>query len=117
MSVAARRYPNDFSSSPTRGEEIRGMLRLKNQVSLLFPRHRGTRLIHVINTATVFLMKTDGKDMKTDIKKLARAHAAAAIQVLAEIMTNADAPAGARISAAKALLDRGFGKVTAQKAQ
>ena len=55
--------------------------------------------------------------METDIKKLARAHAAAAIQVLAEIMTNADAPAAARISAAKALLDRGIGKVTAEKAQ
>jgi len=74
-------------------------------------------LIHAIRALIFFLMKTDEKDMETDIKKLARAHAAAAIQVLAEIMTNADAPAAARISAAKALLDRGFGKVTAEKAQ
>ena len=60
-------------------------------------------------------MKTNEKDMETDIKKLALAHAEAAIQVLADVMNNADAPAGARISAAKALLDRGFGKVTTQK--
>ena len=53
--------------------------------------------------------------METDIKKLALAHAEAAIQVLADIMNNADAPAGARISAAKTLLDRGLGKVTTQK--
>jgi len=65
--------------------------------------------------ATFFLMKTNEKDMETDIKKLALAHAEAAIQVLADVMNNADAPAGARISAAKALLDRGFGKVTTQK--
>jgi len=74
-------------------------------------------LIAARQPATFFLMKTDEKDMETDIKKLARAHAAAAIQVLAEIMTNPDAPAAARISAAKALLDRGFGKVTAEKPQ
>ena len=65
--------------------------------------------------ATFFLMKTNEKDMETDIKKLALAHAEAAIQVLADVMNNPDAPAGARISAAKALLDRGFGKVTTQK--
>jgi len=62
-------------------------------------------------------MKTNEKDMETDIKKLALAHAEAAIQVLADIMNNADAPAGARISAAKTLLDRGLGKVTAEKAE
>ena len=55
--------------------------------------------------------------METDIKKLARAHAQAAIQVLVEIMTQPDAPAGARISAAKTLLERGFGKVTTQAAE
>jgi len=58
---------------------------------------------------------TDEKDMEIDIKALARAHAQAAIQVLADIMTRPDAPAAARISAAKALLDRGFGKVTTQE--
>ena len=74
-------------------------------------------LIAARQTATFFLMKTDEKDMETDIKKLARAHAQAAIQVLVEIMTQPDAPAGARISAAKTLLERGFGKVTTQAAE
>ena len=60
-------------------------------------------------------MKTDEKDMETDIKKLARAHAEAAIEVLAEIMNDAKAPAAARISAAKAILDRGLGKPATQK--
>ena len=72
-------------------------------------------LIPARQTATFFLMKTNEKDMETDIKKLALAHAEAAIQVLADIMNNADAPAGARISAAKTLLDRGFGKLTTEK--
>jgi len=49
-----------------------------------------------------------------DIQSLARAHAADAIAVLAEIMNNPDAPAGARLSAAKALLDRGWGKAGAK---
>jgi len=72
-------------------------------------------LIPARQTATFFLMKTNEKDMETDIKKLALAHAEAAIDVMVEIMTNAEAPASARLSAAKALLDRGFGKVTTQK--
>src|SRR5690349_17163990 len=62
-------------------------------------------------------MKTNGKDMDLDmdIKELARAHAKAAIDAMAEIMTDADAPASVRLSAAKTLLDRAFGKVTAEK--
>ena len=69
-------------------------------------------LIAARQTLTFFLTMTDEKDMDEDIdiKQLARAHAIAAIDVLAEIMNNADAPASARISAAKTLLDRGFGK-------
>src|SRR5689334_16054865 len=55
-------------------------------------------------------MMTDETDIPDDIGALARAHGAAAIAVLAEIMTDADAPAGARISAAKTLLERGWGK-------
>jgi hypothetical protein len=51
---------------------------------------------------------------REDIQSLARAHAADAIAVLAEIMNNSDAPAGARLSAAKALLDRGWGKAGAK---
>src|SRR5262249_34665133 len=55
-------------------------------------------------------MTTDEtEDEKTDAD-LARQHAEAAIAVLAEIMNDTDAPAGARVSAAKAILDRGWGK-------
>ncbi len=44
------------------------------------------------------------------IKALARRHTRAAIKVLAAIMNQADGPATARVSAAQALLDRGWGK-------
>ena len=44
------------------------------------------------------------------IKALARRHTRAAIKVLAGIMNQADGPATARVSAAQALLDRGWGK-------
>jgi hypothetical protein len=44
------------------------------------------------------------------IKVLARRHSRAAIKVLAAIMNQADGPATARVSAAQALLDRGWGK-------
>jgi hypothetical protein len=46
------------------------------------------------------------------IKALARRHTQAAIKVLAAIMNQADGPATARVSAAQALLDRGWGKAT-----
>ena len=72
-------------------------------------------MIPARQTATFCLVMTDGKDMEIDIKDLARAHAMAAIDVLAEIMTNPNAPAAARISAAKAILDRGFGKPAIEK--
>src|SRR5690348_7702421 len=55
-------------------------------------------------------MRTDETDFPEDISELARAHGRAAIAVLAEIMTQDDAPAGARVTAAKALLERGWGK-------
>ena len=45
-----------------------------------------------------------------EIKVLARKHSKAAIKVLAAIMNQADGPATARVSAAQALLDRGWGK-------
>jgi hypothetical protein len=46
------------------------------------------------------------------IKALARKHSRAAIKTLAAIMNQADGPATARVSAAQALLDRGWGKAT-----
>lgn len=46
----------------------------------------------------------------TDIRSLARAHTATAINTLAGIMEQKDAPPAARVSAAVALMDRGWGK-------
>jgi hypothetical protein len=46
----------------------------------------------------------------TDIRSLARSHTAKAVRTLAGIMNEARAPAAARVSAAIALLDRGWGK-------
>ena len=48
----------------------------------------------------------------TQIKSLARAHTESAVTVLASIMNQPNAPEGARVSAASALLDRGWGKPT-----
>lgn len=48
----------------------------------------------------------------TQIASLARAHTETAINVLAGIMSQTDAPHSARVSAAQVLLDRGWGKAT-----
>lgn len=45
-----------------------------------------------------------------DIRSLARSHSESAIRTLASIMSKENAPAAARVAAAQALLDRGFGK-------
>ena len=45
-----------------------------------------------------------------DVQNAAREHSADAIKTLSDIMNNPKAPAAARISAACALLDRGYGK-------
>src|SRR5258705_1712501 len=50
------------------------------------------------------------KSKAAQIKALARRHTRAAIKVLAAIMNQSDGPATARVSAAQALLDRGWGK-------
>lgn len=42
--------------------------------------------------------------------ELAREHTTAAVETLAEIMGDAEASCSARVSAASALLDRGYGK-------
>src|SRR4051794_38353412 len=47
------------------------------------------------------------------IRDLARAHSAAAIEALASIEQDIDAPPAARVAAATALLDRAYGKPTA----
>ena len=51
----------------------------------------------------------DGKPSTASLRKLARAHTAVALQVLAEVATHGNSEAS-RISAAMALLDRGYGK-------
>jgi len=44
------------------------------------------------------------------VRALARRHSKAAVKTLAAIMNNEEGPATARVSAAQALLDRGWGK-------
>src|SRR6516225_4374458 len=45
-----------------------------------------------------------------EVKELAREHTAEAIQTLVSIMTNSKSPPAARVSAANALLDSGYGR-------
>ena len=45
-----------------------------------------------------------------DVAELARQHTNAAVETLAEVMSDRRAPASARVSAAQALLDRGYGR-------
>src|SRR5690349_22041724 len=45
-----------------------------------------------------------------EIRTLARRHSKAAVKILAAIMNDEEGPATARVSAAQALLDRGWGK-------
>ena len=47
-----------------------------------------------------------------EIRSLARSHTRTAINVLVGIMRSKDATAAARVSAANAILDRGWGKAT-----
>lgn len=48
--------------------------------------------------------------IKASIGELAQQYTAAAIETLAEVMTDISAPPAARINAANALLDRGHGR-------
>jgi hypothetical protein len=48
----------------------------------------------------------------TQIRSLARGHTETAVNILAGIMQQKDAPPSARIAAACALLDRGWGRPT-----
>src|SRR5437879_10959289 len=48
----------------------------------------------------------------TEIRSLARSHTRTALNVLVGIMRSEDATAAARVSAANAILDRGWGKAT-----
>lgn len=50
------------------------------------------------------------------VRDLAREHADEAVEVLASIMRDCEAPAAARISAATEILNRGYGRPVDQKA-
>ena len=73
-----------------------------------------TDLIRSRKTAIWFFMMTVETNIPEDVTALARAHTNAAIAALVEIVTQADAPASARVSAARTLLDRAWGKVSTQ---
>jgi hypothetical protein len=45
-----------------------------------------------------------------EVRELARQYAPEAISTLADIMANSNAPPAARVAAANAILDRGYGK-------
>lgn len=51
----------------------------------------------------------------TEIRSLARSHTRTAINVLVGILRSKDATAAARVSAANAILDRGWGKALPAK--
>jgi hypothetical protein len=48
----------------------------------------------------------------TEIRSLARSHSRTALNVLVGVMRSKDATATAKVSAANAILDRGWGKAT-----
>ena len=48
----------------------------------------------------------------TEIRSLARSHTRTALNVLVAVMRNTKAPPPARVAAANAILDRGWGKAT-----
>jgi hypothetical protein len=48
----------------------------------------------------------------TEVRSLARSHTRTALNVLVGVMRNTKAPAPARIAAANAILDRGWGKAS-----
>lgn len=50
------------------------------------------------------------KHLPKEIKALARSHTGSALKVLTGVMTNIESPPAARVAAAIAVLDRGWGK-------
>jgi uncharacterized protein DUF5681 len=49
-----------------------------------------------------------------DVRELARAHTASAMNALVQIVEDENAPSAARVAAANSLLDRGYGKPEAK---
>jgi hypothetical protein len=53
---------------------------------------------------------SNAQKIGAEVKELARAHTGEAIETLVSIMTNPKSAPAARVSAANALLDRGYGR-------
>jgi Mrp family chromosome partitioning ATPase len=68
------------------------------------------RAFFVSQTSRRWILVSKPGKAASEIKALAKKHSKAAIKVLAAIMNQSDGPATARVSAAQALLDRGWGK-------
>jgi hypothetical protein len=70
-----------------------------------------------VGTASRVYVEPESRETKmpkmlTSIRSLARTHTRTAISVLVKIMRSEDATPAARVSAANAILDRGWGKAT-----
>ena len=72
----------------------------------------GRLLTNVDVQARIAWLQGSTADQIIDIRDAARRHTRAAVDTLVSVMGNADAPAAARIAAANAILDRGWGKAT-----
>ncbi len=55
-------------------------------------------------------LQGSGADQIADVRDLARTHTTVAVETLAEIMKDTQAPKSARVQAATSILDRGWGK-------
>ena len=70
-----------------------------------------------VDTASCVYVEPESRETKmpkmlTSIRSLARTHTRTAVSVLVRIMRSEDATPAARVSAANAILDRGWGKAT-----
>ena len=71
-----------------------------------------TRLLAKLSGRTPTKLSRQMRKTLTEIRSLARSHTKTALNVLVGIMRSKDATAAARVSAANAILDRGWGKAT-----
>src|ERR1700685_2448460 len=71
------------------------------------------RMPMIPHPAVMSMSKTMSKSKTvTEIRSLARSHTRTALNVLVGVMRSKDATATAKVSAANAILDRGWGKAT-----
>jgi hypothetical protein len=67
---------------------------------------------HAAYLFLILTLKSKMPKSLTEIRSLARSHSRTAVNVLAGIMSSKDATAAARVSAANAILNRGWGNAT-----